>query len=67
MPSWHTPLDPQCPGVEHAFQIEVAPGEWIDDPMAAPVWDDLWEDFEKRHRATCERCQEYGAANVEVV
>lgn len=30
------------------------------------AWDDLWEDFEKRHRAKCERCQEYGAANIEV-
>lgn len=64
---WQMPLDPECPDVEHAFQIEVEPGVWIDDPMAAPVWDDLWEGFEKRHRATCTRCQLFGAANIEVV
>jgi len=66
MPHWHAPLDPECPDVEHAFQIEVEPGVWIDDPMGAPVWDDLWEGFEKKHRATCKRCQEYGAANIDV-
>lgn len=67
MSSWHMPLDPDCPGVEHAFQIEIEPGVWIDDPMGAPVWDELMADFAKRHGASCERCQEYGAANIEVI
>jgi hypothetical protein len=79
--SWHMPLDPGCPQVEHAFQIQIpedvhdretgellySKGEWIDDPMGASVMDDLMEDFEKRHRAKCTRCQEFGAANIEVV
>lgn len=71
MPHYHAPLDPSCPEVEHAFQIPVtdeATGEvyWIDDPMGAPVWDELWESFEVRHRAKCRRCQVYGAENIEV-
>lgn len=72
MPHYHAPLDPSCPEVEHAFQIPVKDEEigevyWIDDPMASYVWDDLWEGFEKRHRAKCQRCQAYGAENIEVV
>jgi hypothetical protein len=77
MPHWDFPLDPECPGVEHAFQIqlpqdctidgvEYKAGEWIDDPMAGPVWDELMEDFTKKHRIGCKRCQEYGAANVDI-
>jgi hypothetical protein len=30
------------------------------------VGDEIAEDFEGRHRAACERCQEYGAANIAV-
>lgn len=74
---WVFPLDPECPEVEHAFQIQVPhdcvidgeqipAGTWIDDPMASFCWDDLWEGFETRHRMNCGRCQEYGAANVDV-
>ena len=71
-PSFHAPLDPACPEVEHAFQIPVwdlETGEtyWVEDPMGAPVMDELWADFEKKHRAKCERCQMYGAENIEVV
>lgn len=64
---WHMPLDPDCPDVAHAFQVEVEPGVWIDDPMAAYVIDDLWEDFNKRHPARCERCREFGLANIEAL
>lgn len=64
---WHVPLDPDCPAVAHAFQIEVEPGVWIDDPMAGSVLDDLWESFRRRHLPNCLQCQEYGAANIEVV
>lgn len=71
MPRWHTPLDPTCPQVEHAFQIPVTDDEgntdWIDDPMGAPVIDELWEDFTKRHRENCTRCQTYGLDNIDVV
>jgi hypothetical protein len=42
----------------------------FDDPMTdavgAPV-DDIVEGFERSHRRKCARCQEYGAARVEVV
>lgn len=63
----HLPLDPACPEVEHAFQIEAEPGVWIDDPMGAPVMDELMADFENRHRRNCGRCREYGMMNVEVI
>jgi len=57
------PLDPECPDVERFWR------SLDEDPMTAaygaPV-DDIGEAFERRHRATCKRCQEYGAANVEV-
>lgn len=36
------------------------------EAMGAPV-DDIMEGFERKHRKTCKRCQEYGAANIEVV
>lgn len=58
----HMPLDPECPEVaEFAQMLET-------DPMVAwsGVGDDLAEDFERRHRQKCERCQLYGAANIEV-
>jgi hypothetical protein len=65
----HFPLDPDCPEVQHAFQIPVRDEEgneiWIDDPMGAAVMDELWADFEKNHRKVCERCTMYGAENVE--
>lgn len=59
----HAPLDPECPAVEH-FREAL----WS-DPMTAysGCGDEISDDFERRHLATCERCQEYGAVNVEVV
>jgi hypothetical protein len=64
MPRWHAPLDPNCPAVADYTNC------LFDDPMTgamgAPV-DDIMEDFEKSHRKTCKRCQEFGAANIEVV
>jgi hypothetical protein len=36
------------------------------DAMGAPTGD-ICEGFERKHRKTCPRCQEYGAANIEVV
>jgi hypothetical protein len=64
MRSYHFPLDPDCPIVAEFVS------SLYDDPMTeamgAPV-DDIMEDFEHKHRVTCKRCQEYGAANIEVV
>lgn len=63
MPRWIYPVDPDCPTVE-AFYTALH-----DDPMTraygAPM-DDIGEAFDRKHRLTCTRCQEYGAANVDV-
>jgi hypothetical protein len=62
-PLRHGSLDPDCPEVARCTDA------LFYDPMTrvmgAPV-DDIMEMFERRHRAKCPRCQEYGAANVEV-
>jgi hypothetical protein len=61
---YHAPLDPECPEV-NSFMSSL-----FDDPMTeamgAPT-DEICEGFERRHRAKCKRCQEFGAANIEVV
>lgn len=61
---YHAPLDPECPKVAE-FESSL-----FDDPMTdamgAPV-DDIMEGFERSHRVKCKRCQEFGAANIEVV
>lgn len=60
----HAPLDPECPTVsEFASAL-------FDDPMTSAMGtptDDIMDDFEAKHRAKCERCQAFGAANIEVV
>jgi hypothetical protein len=60
---YYAPLDPMCP-VASSFANDL-----FDDPMTdamgAPT-DDIMEGFERSHRAKCKRCQEYGAANIEV-
>jgi hypothetical protein len=64
MAHYHAPVDPDCPVVS-AFTTAL-----FDDPMTeamgAPT-DDIMEGFERKHRAECKRCQDYGAANIEVV
>jgi hypothetical protein len=50
------PLDPECPVVAEFMET------LFGDPtmaMGAPV-EDITEEFERRHRKQCERCQEYG-------
>jgi hypothetical protein len=62
--AYHTPLDPECPKVSNYMS------SLFDDPMTAAMGaptDDIIEGFERNHRHTCERCQQYGAANIEVV
>lgn len=61
---YHAPLDPECPDV--AAFTESLFGDPMTAAMGAPT-DDIMEDFERRHRRKCARCQEYGAANIEVV
>jgi hypothetical protein len=62
MPRLNLPLDPGCPEWEEAM------GTLWEDPMTAysGVGDEVLEGMEKVHRNKCERCREYGAANIEV-
>ena len=61
---WNFPLDPECPAVR-ARQERMTM-----DPMnysiPSDVLRDLAADWARSHRRRCARCQEYGAANVEV-
>ena len=61
---WHAPIDPECPEV--AKFRESLFGDPMTEAMGAPT-DDIMEDFERKHRAKCKHCQEYGAENIEVV
>lgn len=58
--NYHAPLDPECP--------DNPLNGFFEDPMTAYCGcaDEIGDDLENRHRRTCERCQEYGAANIEV-
>jgi len=60
MPRLHTPLDPDCPGNPHNRPY---------DPMdeACGCMDEILASLERRHAKTCIRCQDYGAAHIEVV
>ena len=61
---YHGPLDPECPVVAK-FQ-QCLDGDLMGQAMGAPV-DEIMESFERKHRGKCQRCQEFGAANIEVV
>src|SRR5262245_31594775 len=50
------PLDPECPVV--AEFMETLFGDPTTMAMGAPV-EDITEEFERRHRKQCKRCQEY--------
>jgi hypothetical protein len=63
MTKWHAPLDPDCPANREFIQALLSDEMTI--AMGAPV-DEIVEDFEKKHRAKCKRCQEYGAANMDI-
>jgi hypothetical protein len=58
---YYAPLDPDCADVR-AFHESVLAGE----DARHLSWPELVEDFERRHRAECERCHVYGAVNMEV-
>lgn len=61
---WHLPLDPDCPGAKEATEKMD-----FDDPISRYYGvssSDFHYDWEDEHRKTCKRCQEYGAANIEV-
>jgi hypothetical protein len=60
--SYYAPLDPDCP-VVRAFHRSVLAGEDARYLWAEP---ELREDFERCHRAECERCHVHGAVNMQV-
>ena len=60
--TYNAPLDPECPDVR-AFYESVRAGDDARFPWSTP---ELREDFERRHRAECERCHVHGAVNMEV-
>jgi hypothetical protein len=56
------PLDPECPVVAEFMETlfgETLSGDPTTMAMGAPV-EDITEEFERRHRKQCKRCQEYG-------
>lgn len=57
---WHLPLDPACP--------DNPLNGFYDDPItqACGCADEIAADLESRHLSKCERCRDYGAANIEV-
>jgi len=63
MGRWIYPVDPECPQV--AEFAECLFGDPMTKAMGAPT-DEIMEGFERKHRATCKHCQEFGAANVDV-
>jgi hypothetical protein len=60
---WITPCDPECPEV--AEYMESLYGDPMSIAMGAPLRE-IAEEWEKKHRVNCKRCQEYGAANIDV-
>ena len=64
MRRWNFPCDPECP--EYAEFSNCLFDDPMTEAMGAPV-DDIMEGFERKHRGSCKRCQEFGAENVEVV
>jgi hypothetical protein len=59
---WVFPIDPECPEVAEYME------RLFSDPMTSysGCGDEIAEAFERKHRMGCKRCQEYGAANVDV-
>ncbi len=59
---WVYPVDPDCPEV-----AQYVSDLW-DDPMTSEsgCGSEIQEAWESKHRVKCGRCQEYGAANVDV-
>ena len=56
---YNAPLDPDCPAVRKMCEP---------DPMdqVCGCMDEIYASAERRHRRSCERCQQYGAGNIEV-
>lgn len=63
MANWYAPCDPDCP--EYRDFAEALFNDPMTYAMGAPT-DEIMEGYEQRHRALCERCSEYGAANIDI-
>ena len=68
MQQWRFPLDPECP---EAIKIEEYLKIALKDPQTeyygcSDVAFALTKSEVNRHLRECKRCQEYGAANIEV-
>lgn len=63
MYQYHAPLDPECPDVKLYYDAHE------NDPISqmCGCLDEIFGSFESSHRSKCKRCQNYGAANIEVV
>ena len=61
---WVYPLDPECP--EYSKFRDTLYNDPMSEIVPSDVLVELMEDYERKHRAKCKRCQEYGAANVDV-
>jgi hypothetical protein len=60
---YYAPLDPECPDVAR-FNESFWPDPMTDTCGCA---DEIYETWEAKHRKGCKRCQDYGAAHIEVV
>jgi len=60
---YHQPLDPDCPAVQQ-YQENTASDPIMEFSGCA---DEFFAAFEREHRETCERCREFGVANIEVI
>ena len=64
---WVAPLDPDCPAARE--EVFDRAENMREDPMTRHYGVDVSEfaeDWEAKHRGSCERCQAYGAANIDV-
>jgi hypothetical protein len=64
---WVYPLDPDCPGAREEVFDRIQ--SMREDPMTQHYGVDVSEfsdEWERKHQRKCDRCQEYGTANVDV-
>lgn len=65
---WYAPLDPQCPGAQ--AEVYGPAQRMAQDPLTIHYGVDVSEfsnGWEQKHRSKCKRCQEYGAAHIDIV
>lgn len=66
----HLPIDPECP--EAQVEVFQAAEDLDNDPISIHYGftshsEGDYERMENAHRKNCNRCMEYGLANIEVV